>query len=102
VSLPVRITPEAETQIRDIHGWRRQNRTAAPDLFLSELSESFALLAEAPQIGRRYRLSPVPDVRRIALKGSRYHVYYVPTLAEVKVLAVWHAQRGLGPPLRVS
>jgi plasmid stabilization system protein ParE len=102
VTLPVRITPEAETQIRDIHGWWRQNRTAAPDLFLNELSDSFALLAEAPQIGRRYRQSPVSDVRRIVLKGSRYHVYYVSTSDEVKVLAVWHAQRGLGPPLRAS
>jgi ParE toxin of type II toxin-antitoxin system, parDE len=54
VSLLVRATPEAETQIREIDSWCRENRLAAPDLFLSELTESFDLVAGAPQIGRLY------------------------------------------------
>jgi hypothetical protein len=29
-------------------------------------------------------------------------LYYVPLGDEVRVLAVWHAQRGVGPPLRMS
>lgn len=100
MSLPVRTTPEAETQIREIDDWWRKSRTAAPDLFLNELTESFDIIAGAPQIGRRYPPSPVRHVRRLLLKGSRYHVYYVPMTHEVRVLAVWHAQRGVGPPLR--
>jgi hypothetical protein len=59
VSLLVRVPPEAEKQIREIDSWWRENRLAAPDLFLSELSESFELIAGAPQIGRLYRKSPV-------------------------------------------
>jgi plasmid stabilization system protein ParE len=34
------------------------------------------------------------------LSRTRYHVYYVPRNEEVWVLAVWHARRGIGPPLR--
>lgn len=96
----VRVTPEAETQIREIDSWWRENRLAVPDLFLGELNESFQLIAGAPQIGRLYRKSPVRNARRLLLKQTRYHVYYVSMPDEVRVLAVWHAQRGVGPPLR--
>lgn len=100
MNLQVRVTPEAETQIREIDGWWRENRSAAPDLFLSELTESFDIIAGAPQIGRLYRKSPLRNARRLLLKQTRYHVYYVTMPGEVRVLAVWHAQRGVGPPLR--
>ncbi len=101
MNLPVTTTPEADAQIRTIDDWWRENRRASPDLFLDELSNAFDVLARAPLIGRPYRRSPVPSARRILLRGTRYHVYYVPTEDEVCVIAVWHAQRGLGPPLRV-
>jgi len=99
VSLPVRVTRETETQIREIDSWWRENRLAVPDLFLSELTQSFDLIAGAPQIGRLYRKSPVRNARRLLFKRTRYHVY-VTMPDEVRVLAVWHAQRGVGPPLR--
>lgn len=102
MSLPVQTTPEADAQIREIDDWWRRNRPAAPDLFLEELTASFEIIGHAPQIGRLYRQSPVPGARRVLLKESRYHVYYVPRADEVRVLAVWHAQRGEGPPLRAG
>lgn len=101
MSLPVRTTPEADAQIRVIDDWWRKNRQSSPDLFLEELSGSFDILGDAPRIGRPYRRSPVPGTRRVLLNGTRYHVYYVPRADEVTVLAVWHAQRGVGPPLRL-
>jgi plasmid stabilization system protein ParE len=73
---------------------------ASPNLFADELAASLAIVADAANIGRLYRYSPVPGTRRVLLKGTRYHVYYVPRADEVRVLAVWHAQRGMGPPLR--
>ena len=102
MNLQVRTTPEADDQISAIDEWWRRNRVAAPDLFFDELAASFEIIAHTPQMGRVYRQSPVPGTRRILLKGSRYHVYYVPGANEVRVLAVWHAQRGVGPPLRAS
>lgn len=58
------------------------------------------MIGDAPHIGRLYRQSPAPGARRILLKETRYHLYYVPRGDEVRVLAVWHARRGVGPPLR--
>ena len=100
MSLPVGTTPDADTQIREIDDWWRTNRRSSPDLFLEELTASFEIIADAPYIGRLYPKSPVPGTRRVLLKASRYHVYYVLGRDEVKVLAVWHARRGVGPPLR--
>ncbi len=102
MSLLVRTTPEADAQISDIDQWWRKNRPGAPDLFLNELAASFDTIGHAPNIGRLYRLSPVPRTRRVLLSKSRYHVYYVPQVDDVKVLAVWHARRGVGPPLRMT
>jgi len=101
VSLPVRTTPEAEAQIRAIDSWWRENRTASPDLFLDELAAAFDILGHAPMIGRLYRRSPITGTRRLLLKAVRYQLYYVTGASEVRVLAVWHARRGVGPPLRV-
>lgn len=99
MSLPVRTTAEADDQISAIDDWWRENRTAAPDLFLDELSASFDMIAQTPNIGRPYSRSSVPGVRRTLLKRTHYHVSGID---EVRVLAVWHAQRGVGPPLRLS
>lgn len=99
MSLPVTTTPEADAQVRSIDDWWRENRRASPNLFLDELSDAFEIIADAPRIGRLYRQSPVPGTRRLLLRATRYHVYYVPSEDEVRVVAVWHAERGLGPPL---
>jgi plasmid stabilization system protein ParE len=100
VNLPVRTTPEADAQILEIDSWWRNNRSASPHLLGEELAAAFNIIGGAPQMGRLYRQSPVPNTRRVLLKGTRYHVYYVPLVDEVRVLAIWHAQRGAGPPLR--
>jgi len=38
VRLPVRTTPEADAQIREIDRWWRRNRPASPNLFADELA----------------------------------------------------------------
>lgn len=75
MNLQVRTTPEADAQIHEIDTWWRSNRPSAPDLFFQELTASFDIVGRVPHIGRLYRRSPVPDTRRLLLKGSRYHVY---------------------------
>ena len=102
MSLPIRTTPEADAQVREIDRWWRKNRLSSPELFVEELTEAFDIISHAPLLGRLYRQSPVPGTRRVLMNGTRYHVYYVPLADEVRVIAVWHARRGLGPPLRAS
>lgn len=100
MSVPVHTTPEADSQIRIIDAWWREHRSAAPDLFIDELSAAFDVIGHTSHVGRPYRRAPVAGTRRVLLSRTRYHVYYVPQKDEVWVLAVWHARRGSGPPLR--
>ena len=102
MSLPVTTTPQADAQIRTIDDWWRENRCASPNLFFDELSGAFDIIARAPNIGRLYRRSPIVGTRRILLRGTRHHVYYVPSEDEVRIIAVWHGERGVGPRLRAS
>jgi plasmid stabilization system protein ParE len=70
--------------------------------FSTRLAAAFALIASAPNVGHPYRRSPVGGTRRVLLARSRYHVYYAPLDDALVVLAVWHASRGSGPPLRLK
>ena len=94
-------TPEVDAQIRAINDWWRANRLSSPDLFVDELAASFVIIEATPQIGRPYRRSPVNGTRRLLLKATRYHIYYAPLDDDLIVLALWHARRGEGPPLRL-
>ena len=99
MSLSVFTTPEADAQIGSIDDWWRANRPAAPDLFAEELAQCLIVLQHAPNIGKPYRrLGLVPGLRRLLLRATRYHVYYVARQDSVTVLAVWHSRRGQLPP----
>jgi plasmid stabilization system protein ParE len=98
--LPVVTTAAADRDIRRAHTWWSVNREAAPHLFVEELAAAFALLAASPLIGRSYRTRAVRGVRRILMRATRYHVYYVPEASRVVVLAVWGAVRAQRPSLR--
>jgi plasmid stabilization system protein ParE len=98
--LPVVTSPEADEDIRLVDGWWREHRPAAPDLFVNELAEAFAILGETPEIGHRYPRPGIPSLRRLLLRATRYHVYYVFDGKIAAVLSVWSAVRGRGPRLR--
>lgn len=100
MTLRVLITPEAERQARDIDRWWHEHRPAAPGLFLDEFAAAIELIDDMPLAGRHYRHGPVRGVRRILLRATRYHVYYVVRRTEALVLSVWSAVRGTGPDLR--
>ena len=93
------VAPEAEAQIRRIDSWWRQNRIAAPHLFTEELAASFATIAIAPDVGHRYLHPDVPGVRRVLLRATRHHVYYVTGADAIVVVAVWGSIKGAGPDL---
>jgi plasmid stabilization system protein ParE len=99
VTVSLFVPEEVEEQIRVIDSWWRENRSAAPDLFIEELASGFSLLKSNPQIGRRYPHPMVRNVRRFLLRSSRYHVYYNSREDAVVILSVWSALRGTGPNL---
>lgn len=97
----VRTTPAADGMIHDALSWWRTNRSAAPDLLMVELTAAFQTLGIAPDAGRRWKSRRVPGVRRMLLRETRFHVYYVHAESKgiVLVLGLWSAHRGRGPKL---
>jgi plasmid stabilization system protein ParE len=91
-------TPLADLQILEIDAWWRENRDKAPDLFEEELALAFRILESAPGAGRKYP-HPSGSVRRLLLRSTRNHVYYVERDDCVLVVAVWGAVKGTGPDL---
>ena len=94
------VSPEAEAHIRAIDSWWQANRPQAPHLFVDELAEAIETLRHFAGAGQRVPDAGVQGTRRVLMRSSRYHVYYVEMGAEVFVLAVWSAVRGRGPDLR--
>jgi plasmid stabilization system protein ParE len=97
---PVIVMPQAEAHIRRIDAWWRVNRTASPELFQQELADALSTLELVPEAGTRYSHSKVRGVRRIHLRATRHHIYYVVGKEAVAVLAVWGAIKGAGPDLK--
>ena len=94
------VTPDGvETQIEAVDLWWRENRPAAPGLFVEELAACFDLLERLPHVGRRYAHHEARGLRRVLLRSTGYHVYYVVRGEVIIVVAVWNALRGAGPDL---
>jgi len=94
----VRLSEEAQAQARVIDAWWRENRLAAPDLFLTELGNALTVLEEMPTLGTPYEAG-AQRVRRLLLRRTHYHLYFVERTDSLYVLAVWNAFRGRGPRL---
>jgi plasmid stabilization system protein ParE len=93
----VELSDEAKAAVSRVDAWWRQNRPAAPDLFLDELEQALGTLAQVPALGAHY--DPKPGVRRLLLKRTHYHLYFTEQADRVLVVAVWSTYRGRGPKL---
>jgi plasmid stabilization system protein ParE len=89
----------ATREIEAIDRWWRENRSAAPDLFLHELEKMLAIVALVPTIGAPAKSERMKSIRRVLLRRTQHHVYYRVRGNALEVLAVWHTARRSGPPL---
>jgi hypothetical protein len=94
-------TPEAEEQAEFCDTWWRENRPATAGLFARELAEAKALVMRVPDIGSLYTVLDGQPVRRVLLKKTDNHVYYVfdPDRGCITVHSVWGARKERGPKL---
>lgn len=101
MSFRVQVTAEARRQLLEIDEWWTANRPEAPDLVVREFSRALALLAMTPTAGKVYVAPTSTEFRRLLLRRSRFHVYYVVDAAArvVLIAAVWNSSRGHGPAL---
>lgn len=95
-----RLTSRAKREATRAHAWWRENRPAASELFLTELSEAFELLITAPLVGAPYGSHDGVLVRRVLLVRSGFYLYYQVDDRGALVLSVWAASRGRGPRFR--
>ena len=95
------IAPRAELQILNEQLWWIENRPKAPDLLQEEFDNAIDLVIGNPEAGTRVPHPRFPGLRRVLLRKTRRHLYYVHDLVldEIHVVAFWHAQSGLLPPL---
>jgi plasmid stabilization system protein ParE len=98
----VRTTPSADCRVFDAARWWWENRPAAPDLFVREFVDAITKLTRTPRLGTSYAHPQIANVRRLLMRRTKYHIYYVyqPDHDEVWVLSVWRAMRGRGPELK--
>lgn len=95
-------TPEADEQIDAADDWWRENRPLAPKLFRNEFAHAAGLLADMPRLGVACHEPPIPDLRRLLLVRTRFHVFYVvrEESETVVIVGLWSAVRGRTPTLR--
>lgn len=97
MTLRLRVTARAATQIEKADAWWRENRLAAPTALRDDLRAAFVLLMRQPAIGSKLSASRVVGARRLYLERVRYFVYYGVEDEELRILAFWHAGRGPEP-----
>jgi plasmid stabilization system protein ParE len=95
---PVRTSAVADAHAEALDAWWRENREKSPDLFAEELAMAFRTISAAPGAGKSYP-HPEAHVRRVLMRATRTHVYYVDRGDHVLVVAVWGAIKDAGPDL---
>jgi plasmid stabilization system protein ParE len=69
----------AEEQLDEIVEWWRTHREASPMLVMDEFDRCVSLLESSPDAGARFHRSRVPGVRRLVMRRTKHHVYYLHT-----------------------
>ncbi len=96
--MKIRFSARARREAERIHGWWKENRPYARELFIEELAAMLQQIRSQPGLGARYE-SAGAGVRRVLMRRTRYHVYYAQEGDEVVLVSVWGAERGRGPKL---
>lgn len=98
-ALRVVFARRATRDVERIDAWWRENRPAAPDLFVDEVRRAVMILALNPHLGTPAASPRTPGLRRALLERTKYHLYFRVKLDRLEVAAVWHAARGRLPSL---
>ena len=101
MSFRVRISPEAERQVRELEAWWAANRPATRTAFKGAFSAVIDHISRMPGLGRPCDDIQLPGVRRLLIEGTPYAVFYSVNreAREVLIAAVWSRARGSDPPV---
>jgi len=100
-SFRIVITAAAKGHLREALEWMTANFASGRDVLQGELETALHRLALLPFSGSPFPDVEVPDIRRVLLRRSQYHVYYEVDEVQsmVVVHAVWSTARGSLPDL---
>jgi plasmid stabilization system protein ParE len=95
----IEIGKRARRQVERASDWWQENRPGTAFLFDQELEEALRLLLLMPNAGVKYATPKRPDLRRLLLPKTEYHVYFAVERggAVVAIHSVWGARRGRTP-----
>jgi plasmid stabilization system protein ParE len=96
LTLPLRISEEAEAEMAEAASWYEAHRSGLGVDFVEALNEAGARIVEMPRMGSP--VSGVADeaIRRRAVRRFPYHVIYLELSDRLQVLAVAHDHRRPG------
>ena len=99
--MKIQFTARAQRRAAIVGQWWLEHRPAAPQLFAQELADVVELLSTTPRAGVVYRTKGDDVIRRVLLRRTEQHVYYVidERAATVRILTLWGARRRSGPRL---
>jgi plasmid stabilization system protein ParE len=97
----VSIAPSAQKQLEELASWWSINRPASATNVVQEYQRVVELIAQMPLLGRPYRRRQARNIRHYPLAGTPYQVFYAlkSDTDELRIIAIWSAQRGEGPPI---
>jgi toxin ParE1/3/4 len=94
LSLPVRFSAEAASELDGAGAWYERQRPGLGDAFIGAVDTAIAQLAEWPRSGAPVAGVPAHlDVRRVPIARYPYHLAYVVADDHVRILAVAHDRR---------
>ena len=99
--MKVEIGKRARRQAERASSWWEENRPQAPLLFEDELGRALQQLLSVPRSGVLYPTKKRPELRRILLPKTEYHVYFALERGGTVIVihALWGALRGREPKL---
>lgn len=99
MTVEVRISRRALSQVREAVRWWKRNRPSAPNAIEEELAKALRLISVERVIGARARDLDLPGIRRLRLARIGYFLYYAAADDRIDVVAFWHVRRGSNPPI---
>ncbi len=102
MNIKIEIQPEAQEQLAALDQWWRSHRSAAPSQVLDELERAIGLLADNPEIGRKYADGGLSNIRYLRLRRTPYLLYYHYEAGSdvVTIVSAWSGARQRRPPIK--
>jgi plasmid stabilization system protein ParE len=97
VTLRLRITARAATEIERADAWWRKNRLSVPDAIPEDLRTAFDLLVFQPGIGEKVQNARLQGTRSLQIDRISYDLFYVVRGEELVILSLSHSHRGRQP-----